>query len=165
MGFDSEFLYTSNGADSILTANDGNAVVMRNGDTALINVSLAEVGAEDFPYVAGAVGARHNVSELVRECVKDVLRDYTKPTAVTDGNCYVNIFETESKDDEIFLFECSEYVDTVRRVTVTLNTDIYKDVEIIGDDNDYLPLIEDGVLRAFEVMIGTKQTLLFKLIK
>ena len=165
MGFDSEFLYTPNGADTVLSANGGEAVVMKNGNAALINVSLAEVGAEDFPYVAGAVGARHNVSELVRECVNDLMREFTKPTAVTDGDCYVNIFETESGDDEIFLFECSEYVDTVRRVTVTLNTDIYKDVEIIGDDNEYIPLIEDGVLRAFEVMINTKETLLFKLIK
>ncbi len=167
--FTTRFQYKANGAKTLLYANgECLEAVLENNGNILINVDLGEVGVENFPYVC-TIGGRVNISALMKECVIGAIKAVLHPTAEVSADCYANVFESENGNDEIILYDNTPFYGTDKqenRVTVTLNTDEYTDVEPVSREGMKITkCYENGVLRAFELVIRLRETLLFKLTK
>jgi hypothetical protein len=161
--------YKENGARVLLSTNaNGRGAIFEYCGNVLIGADLCELGAEDFEALE-SLGGRINVSTLVRESLVSAIKNVFKPVVFAEKECYVNIFESENGSDEIILYDATPFygsTKTENKITVYLDTDAYTDVESVSDPERKInKLYSDGVLYGFEVTLGIKETLLFKLKK
>ncbi|MBR6729087.1 MAG: hypothetical protein IKL80_02905, partial [Clostridia bacterium] len=85
--------YSSKEAEVILSAENGEALVMMHERTALINTAVTNLGSADSQYMSIA-SSLHIVGHLVRTALQDVLTKLSNPLAVGE-NVGVTLFETQ----------------------------------------------------------------------
>ena len=161
--------YVENGASVILSTNaDGRGAIFEYNGNVLIGADLCELGAEDFAPLC-SIGGRVNVSRLVEESLIDYVRSVFSPIVKSSEHSYVNIFESKNGSDEIILYDATPFYGTTKtenKITVSFSVDAYSDVESVSDpERKVNKLYRNGALCAFEVTLGVKETMVFKLKK
>ncbi len=106
---DTHFNYASDGATPLITTDAPECdVLFTNGNCALINVSLSEVGAENFTRLPSS-GARANISTIIKEVCTRVIKELSSPVATATDGCGINILVSENGDTIIHLVDYTPY--------------------------------------------------------
>ncbi len=163
------FNYASVGANVLITTDTpGCDVLFTNGRCALINVSLSEVGAENFTRLPSS-GARANISKIIRGVCTRVIKEFSRPVATASENCGINVIKTENGDTLVHLVDYTPYNPSPEKksVSVFFSEEIKcSSIEYLGNYKAKInPLYENGALRGFETEIRVRESMLFKLIK
>lgn len=157
---DADFKYVSDGAEVILASADGTPVLMRNGNAVLLNAAVSTLGHECFLGAAGK--GRKNVSVLLRETLKKVLRDISDYEIIGD-NVGITYFEAEDGRRHLLCIDYSEYTNSCKNeklAVVKLNGCI-KD---ISSERDFCTVRDlDGNICELRFNIKVHESVMFDL--
>ena len=157
--------YESNGAEVLLTA-DGAPAIFRQGKNALFNISPSAMGRSYF--FVNVDNARSSISPLLRKTCVELMRDLSRPTAVTsDGKCGITMFEDANGNKMLLVVDYSEHdqtkLDEVREKVIMFPDSTLRGAECV-DGKPLGSLIgSDGVLEGVVVRLRAHESALILL--
>ena len=162
-----EVFYDAADAQVLLSADNGEAIVLRKGNTLLINAPIGEVGIETLKYAA-FLGA-YNISVLIENTVSENIVRLSTSEFRASKRCGITPFVNERGEDIILLTDYSKDLDGVdyekgRLVELTL-PEGYTGVEGVYNAESVGSYTEGGNLRKILLPILRQQSVLLKLIK
>ena len=161
--------YTASDDKVVLSAVDGDGkkhpVLIRNGANALLNIYIGHVGIERSGYV---IADTANISRLLRKRCVSVIREISRPFAVSTDSSGICLFENERGGKMILVTDYSPYgTGHGKEITVT-----FGDINVSGvaycdpfDTGDINPLMEGGHLKGFSFDIREREAKLFRLVE
>lgn len=90
---DAKLLYKPASAETVMTSNNGEELVIKTNRTLLINTSVTNLGCADLQYM-GSEKAPFIVGNLLRKTLKGLMRELSKPLALGE-NVGTTLFETQ----------------------------------------------------------------------
>lgn len=156
-----EFKYKSDGAEVIVSSDDGTPVLMRKGNAVLLNASVSTLGHECF---LGAPGkGRKNVSTLLRRTIKSVLRDISLPE-IQGENVGITYFVGDDGQKHLLCIDYSDYTNDIKDnklAVVKLNGNIKeinseRDICIVRNSEGYICEIRFNIKVQEAVMFNLK---------
>lgn len=117
--FDVEFNYVSDGAETLVTIQDGTPVIFKSDRAMLFNAPIGRLGYECFEGMEGK--QRKNVSKLMEKAVCNAISDLSNPL-VRGENVGVTLFESQKGTKHLLCIDYSKYLN----VETDKNTAIVK---------------------------------------
>lgn len=155
---DALFKYEADGADVILSTDNGMPVLLRHGNAVLLNASISTLGHECS--VASPGKSRKNVSLLLRDTVKTVLREIANPLAV-GKNVGVTLFEDKNGGKHMLCIDYSLYDNNRKKVKTAVVKLGAKVKEISCDRKHYSILDDEGYISELRFPIRFHEAVMF----
>ena len=163
---EAEFLYKEETAEVILYAvtTDGETLpfILKYNNNVIINSYICRVGCSEYVHDGFGIS---NVGKLIKKTVTKLLKDLSKPLAVADNNCGINIFKNEKNEKMILLTDYTVCGNKEKKeITVKLNFDVDNVKCVCHKDMTITPkLIKvNGKIKAFTVTLRPGESGLFK---
>lgn len=167
--YDAEIRYDNVDAEVVLSTDDNTPILLKKGNTCILNCSLCQVGVDDFRRMAYM--SRNNISKHIYNALDDCLTQLFTPQVSVDANVGTSLYETLDGRRNLLLVDYTDMEkDLIQgyktRVTVRLNDLDCNDVEDLRlneMDADMTVVKKNGKVVAFSATILPKQALMFTL--
>ncbi|MBQ9082180.1 MAG: hypothetical protein IJY28_01615, partial [Clostridia bacterium] len=161
-GMDAGFHYAPDGAQVLLTANDGLPVVLSTERTLLINTDVTALGCEDISKIC-VCNAPHFVGKLLPRLLRQELTRLSRPLAQGEDRVGVTLFETADGRIELMLTDYTPFDNLPhngREIAVRLNMEQLSDVHsshtlFVGRKN--------GIVREIRMHLQSHETVFVEL--
>lgn len=158
--FDVKFNYESDGAETLMTIQDGTAVIFKNDRAILFNASIGRLGYECFEGMEGK--QRKNVSKLMEKAVCNAISDLSNPL-VRGENVGVTLFESQKGTKHLLCIDYSKYLNAeTDKNTAIVKFDMpIKDISV--DRNITKVRDKDGYIREIRFDMRVHEAVMFTL--
>lgn len=151
------FKYAPVGAETIVSAENGLPVILKNERTLLINAPISKLGLECFEGREGKV--KNNISKLLRQTLKEELIKLSSPLVLGDG-VGITLFESEKGNANLLAIDYSPYDNRnlpEHEAVISINFPVKeilseRDFVSVRDTNGYIKEIRFNILRHESVM-------------
>ena len=142
-----------------MTSENGEALIVKNGRTVLINTSVTNLRSSDLMY-EGCAKMPFVVGNLVRKALKNLVRELSKPLALGE-NVGVTLFETEDGRKILLAMDYTPFdnkehggKEAVVQVNMDNVTDVKCDRELfVGKENGFVKELRFNILEHESVFI------------
>ena len=158
---DVEYTYEANGAEVVVSANEGAPAILKNGRAVLINAPASMLGV-DWYYEQVQFG-RENISALLHEAMEAVLNDITD-TPVKANGCGLSAVTTKEGKTVLVLFNYTPYHMEHLPSEVTVDISIPGVKDIVCDDASFIKFTKDGCIYKLKATLPPRSTAVIELI-
>lgn len=164
---EAELFYDAAGSKVLLQADDGEPILIRNGNAILLNAPVCQAGVDSVRHAVS--GTANNISILLEDILSETLRELSSSEFVAERRCGITPFVNEKGEDILLLIDYSKDLDTAtydspRYATITL-PEGYQNVECLYGAKKIGKRYQNGYLSALSVPMLRQQSVLLKLAK
>ena len=144
-------------------SENGDALVMANGRTTIINTSVKNLGSGDSEHMSIA-SSLHIVGDLIREVLEDSIRMLSNPLAL-GKNVGVTLFRTEDERLVLLAIDYTPYDNKnhdEKEAVININLDNIKDVKC---ERDVFVGRKNGSVREIRFKIKPRESVFVELIE
>ncbi|MBR1968937.1 MAG: hypothetical protein IKA17_01080 [Clostridia bacterium] len=152
--------YEADGAEAIISAENGLPVILKKGRALLINAPVSKLGHECFEGREGKT--KNNVSELLKKTLKEEILKLSSPLVLGE-NVGVTLFESEKGNTQLLAIDYSAYDNrefTEREAVIKINFPVK---EALSEREFTSVRNKDGSVKEIRFNIKPHEAVMFRL--